>query len=499
MGVMRRLLLLPLLLAAAVSAQPAGVAALDAHLSATLAAWNAPGLAVSVVKDGEVIFIKGFGVRKLGGGPVTPETKYAIASTTKAFTTTAMAILADDGKMSWDDPVRKHLPTFRLSDPLADQHVTLRDLVSHRTGISRNDQLWLSTVLGREELMARIAFLPLARPFRALYQYQNILYMAAGEAVGKASGGTWEDFVHKRILAPLGMNGTDFSARDAYKAADLAMPYAKRDGQVREQEWRTYDNIGGAGAMNSTLADMTLWLRMQLAGGIFKDQRIVSAKNLRETHTPQMIMPLDEEWREANPESNMAAYGLGWIVQDYRGRHMVSHGGSLHGFRSIVAMLPNEGIGLVAWTNLGDSLLPPAIRNAVFDRLLGLPERDWNALFLALSAKREGVLAEARAKRAAERAKESRPSLPLAGYAGDYENPAYGTARVFLAGDSLALTWNRVAASLNHWHYDTFRSAEDRLGDDALATFVLGPEGKPVELRFLGQSFRRVEKREDAK
>jgi CubicO group peptidase (beta-lactamase class C family) len=496
---MRLLPLLLALLAPALCSQPAGLATLDAHLAATLKSWNAPGLAVAVVKDGQVVYMKGFGLRKLGGGVVTPETKYAIASTTKAFTTAAMAILADEGRMSWDDPVRKHLPGFRMSDPLADQYVTLRDIVSHRTGLSRHDQLWISTVLSREELMARVAFLPLTKPFRAQYQYQNIMFMTAGEAVGRASGGTWEEFVQKRILDPLGMTNTDFSARDAFKSANLAMPYMKRDGMLREQEWRAYDNVGGAGAMNSTLADMTRWLQMQLAGGVFEGKRIVSEKNLRETHTPQMVVPPDQEWRESNPESNMASYGLGWMIQDYRGRHMVSHSGSLHGFRSAVAMLPNERLGLVAWTNLGDSLLPVAIRNAVFDRMLGLPERDWNALFLALSAKREGDLAARRAKREAARAKGTKPSLPLSEYAGDYQNAAYGAARVFLAGDSLALSWNRVAATLNHWHYDTFRSAEDRLGDDDLATFVLGAEGKPVELRFLGQVFRRVEKREEAK
>jgi CubicO group peptidase (beta-lactamase class C family) len=491
--------LLPLLLCASALLAQSPDAALDGHLAATLKAWNAPGLAVSVVKDGEVVYMKGFGLRKIGGEPVTPDTKYAIASTTKAFTTTAMAILADEGRMNWDDPVRRHLPSFRLSDPLADQFVTLRDLVSHRTGLSRNDQLWLSTVLTRDELLARVAFLPLAKPFRAQYQYQNIMFMAAGEAVGRASGGTWEEFVRKRILEPLGMSATDFSARDAYRSANLAMPYTKREGRLVEQEWRTYDNIGGAGAMNSTLADMTRWLRMQLAGGVFEGRRIVSARNLRETHTPQMVMVLDDEWRESNPESNMAAYGLGWIVQDYRGRHMISHGGSLHGFRSMVAMLPNDGVGVVVWTNLGDSLLPPAVRNAVFDRLLGLPERDWNALFLALSAKREGEQAAARAKREAARAKGTKPSLALPEYAGEYENAAYGTARVFMAGDALALSWNRVAATLNHWHYDTFRSSEDRLGEEDMATFVLGADGKVIELRFLGQVFRRVEKREEKK
>ena len=226
---------------------------LDRLIEANRKAWDVPGVAVAIVSGDDVVYIKGFGVKRAGSSaPVTPDTRFAICSTTKAFTTAAMGILVDDGKMNWDDPVRKHLPYFKLSDPLADANVTMRDLVSHRSGMSSHDWLWMNSTWSREEIIRRIGIVPLYRPFRAEFEYSNTMFLAAGEAVGFAAGKTWEEFVASRLLAPLGMNNTDFSVKDVMKSADHATPHLRREGINEAVKWYNLDKVAAAGGINSS-------------------------------------------------------------------------------------------------------------------------------------------------------------------------------------------------------------------------------------------------------
>ena len=488
---------LPLLLLTAVSlcAQSIDTAAIDAAIEKTRATFQAPGIAVGLVRGDEVIYLKGFGVKRLGGtGEVTPDTRFAIGSTTKAFTSTAVAMLIDEGKMQWDDHPAKHLPGFRLADPQANALVNMRDLLSHRTGLSRNDALWYATGWTRAEILGHIYEVPLTKPFRASWQYSNIMFLAAGEAVGRASGGTWEVFLGSRILNPLGMTNTGFNAVDAQRAADVASPHQTSKGFVRETPWRDISNIGSAGSMNSSVRDMARWLRLHIGGGVYDGQRLVSDRTLRETHSPQMVVRDETPWAELNPETNLRSYGMGWFVQDYRGRQLISHGGAIDGFRAQTGFLPKERLGFIILTNVDVTSVVESLRYALLDILLNVPEprRDWPALYKSVMDRQERDTNAKKAERLAKRLPGTRPSLALADYAGEYENPGYGVARIAALAGNLQLKWGTFTLSLDHWHYDMFQSKDDDSNQaNTPAQFSLNAEGKVESMRFLDQTFRR--------
>ncbi|MBL8174469.1 MAG: serine hydrolase [Bryobacterales bacterium] len=467
---------------------------LDRIIEDTRRAFDVPGIAVAVVHKDAVIYAKGHGVKSLATNqPVTTSTRFAIASTTKAITTAAMGILIDDGKMHWDDPVRKHIPGFRLSDALANQHVTLRDIVSHRTGLSRHDVLWYNSPWSRQEIIRKIGLVDLTKPFRSAYQYQNIMFLTAGEAVAAASRGTWEAFVESRILQPLGMRNTDFSANDIVKAPDYSEPYEKRGKNVTLVPRLNFDNIGPAGSINSSADDLSRWVRMQLNGGVFEGKRIINATTLRETHTAQTPIRLDDpNSRTVNIGTNMMAYGLGWTIQDYRGHHMVSHGGAIDGYRAQVVLLPNDGFGIVILANLGGNNMPECLRASIADHLLGLPAMDWIAKYLEAARNSEERANKQRAERDVKRQKDTKPSHPLTAYSGSFTNPAYGEARIALNNGALELQWSNWKVPLEHWHFDTFRATGPQGSlRDTLIQFRLKPAGEVESVHFLDQSFQR--------
>jgi CubicO group peptidase (beta-lactamase class C family) len=471
-------------------------AAIERMVESTRKSWEAPGLAVAIVHGDEVVFIKGFGVKKLGSDtPVTPDTRFAIGSTSKAFTTAGMGVLVDDGKMQWDDAVRKHVPFFRLSDPLADANVIMRDLVCHRTGLSRHDLLWYGSPWSGEEIIRRIGFVALTKPFRSAYQYQNIMFLTAGYAIGRISGTSWEEFTRARILTPLGMNNTDFSTKDVVQAPDYSSPHEKSAGKVKEVPWRTIDNVAPAGSINSSVGDLTRWVRMHLNGGTFEGTRILKTDTLREMHTPQMAMRLDDSnSRALNSETNMIAYGLGWTIQDYRGKHMVSHGGAIDGFRAQVTLLPQSKHGIVILSNLGRINMAEALRSQIADELLGLPSKDWNKLYQEVAARQEADSKRRREERESKRHKNTRPSRDPAAYAGVYENPGYGEASVSAIDGKLHLKWSNWNVPLEHFHFDTFQGRIEGPLENTMVEFRLDSHGEVSGLKFADQDFERKRK-----
>ncbi len=459
-------------------------------------AFGVPGAAVAVVRDGMVIYQAGHGVRELGKPEATTvHSTFQIASTTKAFTTAAMAMLVDEGKMSWDDPVRKHVDYFRLRDAQADALVTLRDLVSHRTGLPRHDVLWVRTGYDRENLIRRMAYAKPTEPIRTKYQYQNIMFTTAGEAVGKASGLGWDRFVQQRIFEPLGMKDSSTVYAEMIGKLDRAMPHLKRDEKAVAGQWGNYDNIGGAGCIASSVADMTEWLRLQMALGEYNGTRLVSAKNLQETHLPSMFNRLTEAQREMQPEFTQTTYGMGWSINHYRGEMLVMHAGVLSGFRALVTMAPGRKLGFVVLANLNGTQMPEALTNSLLDEYLELPKtRDWNAHMLTAVKKSEEKEALEKREKLAARKKDTRPSLDLASYVGTYEEPAYGEARVTLQEGKLRIEWARFSGALEHWHFDTFQAKGQSSLNDAMVTFTLNAEGKVEGLRLLDQDFVRKSK-----
>ncbi len=455
-------------------------------------AWQVPGAAVAIVKGDRVVHMKGYGVRELGSAEaVTPDTLFAIASNTKAFTSTAMAMLVDGGKMQWDDPVRKYLPYFHLADPLADANVTMRDIVSHRTGLSRNDILWIGSPWSREEIIRMIGWVPLSKPFRAAYQYQNIMFTAAGESVAAASGGTWEAFLQHQIFDVLGMKGADFRSVDAQRTPDYSAVHQLTKGKLQTGSWSNVDNIGGAGSINAGVRDLSQWVRLQVGRGSIGGKRVVSEANLMETRTPQTVIRMEAAARGLNPDTEQMSYGMGWTIFDYRGQSVVGHGGALRGFRSQVVLLPKKDIGFVILSNLGSTQMPEALRNSLIDLILDLPKKDWDGLMLAQVRKTETEEKEKELQREAKRHKDTRPSLALSSYAGAYKNAGYGIAEVIASTDGLILKWSNFAPKLVHFHFDTFDIKEAGPLANTPVQFVLGPGGDVASLKMLEQEFRK--------
>ena len=467
-------------------AQEVDERAIDAVMREALKAWQVPGAALAVVRDDKVIFMKGYGVKERGSEePVTPGTLFPIASCTKAFTTMAMAMLVDEGKMAWDDPVRKYVDYFHLADALADANVTLRDLVTHRTGVSGNDLLWYRSPWSRDEIIRRVGRVKLKHPFRSAFQYQSIMFTTAGVAVEKASGKNWEEFVRERIFTPLGIKGATFTSTDAQKAADHASPHRKdRHGEPEVIPRYPLTWPDPAGCIHAGARDLARWVRFQLGDGTFDGKRLVSAKNLAEMHSPQMVIPLAGAARDLNPDTHQMNYGLGWVLQDYRGEFLVSHAGAIDGFRAHLTLVPDRKLGLVLLNNLHMSQMNLAVSNQLVDLLLGLPKKDWNRFVAEQVRKSEEEAAARVQEKLARRHPNTKPSREAAAYTGTYEDAAYGTATVSLENGGLVWKWGNFTGRLEHFHFDTFTLANARIGYPQVV-FTLGRDGEVESMKFL--------------
>jgi CubicO group peptidase (beta-lactamase class C family) len=457
--------------------------------------WHLPGLAIAVVDRDHVLLLKGFGVKAAGAAdPITPDTLFQIGSTTKAFTTTLLAMLVDEQKLQWDDPVRKHLEYFHLSDPCADSMVTVRDIVSHHTGLAEYDELWDDAPWTREEVIRRVATLPLAHPFRTRYHYNNIMLMTAGEVAASAAGKSWETLVRERIFGPLAMSSTRLSDAEWNATTDRATGHKFRDdGSLIAQQLVGNELLGPAGTIKSTARDLSHWLQFQLGDGVYAGKRLVSAQSLTETKTPQTIIRLEGGARASNPESNLMAYGMAWNIQDYRGELLVSHGGALNGFRSRMELLPNRGIGVVLLTNAGRGQALMALRNSIADLLIsGRVTRDWNAYYQDLDARAKARSDAAAREAAAHPPAVTHPSHELAAYTGEYRGSAHGTMRVELENGALVLSWNRMRAPLLQQQYDVFRwtvGEPDNLSESV--QFGLDADGEVKTLTIFGEMLQR--------
>lgn len=497
--------LIPRLLAAAVlllpgaaRAQDPALAGLDAYIERAMRDWQVPGLAIAVVRNDSVIYERGFGVRQLGmPARVTEHTIFPIASTSKAFTVAALGVLVDEGRVRWDDRVTRHLPAFELRDPFVTRALTVRDLLVHRIGIPRSDNLWVVAPFDRAEILRRARHLPASDDFRAEYGYNNLMYILAGEVVGAAGGSTWDDFVAERIFRPLAMTRSTTRTAVANADTNVSWSHIRVDGRPVAVPRRNYDHIGGAGAIFSSAHDMAQWMRMHLAGGRYAGREILKPETVREMHTPQVVIRGDTVGERMFPTTHFRAYGLGWALQDYHGRKVVNHSGSINWHRTHVAMVPSERIGVVAIANLNTSNLQQALMYRVIDALLGLPERDWSAEYLALARRGDERAAVRAREEEASRLPNTQPSLALQQYAGTYANDVYGEVRVALEDGRLVLRYSDdYTADLGHWHHDTFAATWRRTGfGRSFATFALDSRGRPatLELEELG-TLRRVQR-----
>ncbi|HEX8355234.1 MAG TPA: serine hydrolase [Pyrinomonadaceae bacterium] len=467
---------------------------IDAYAAKAGQDWKVPGFSVAIVKDDRVVFVKGYGVRELGKPePVDGDTLFAVASNTKAFTAAALAALVDEGKLRWDDPVTKYLPWFQLYDPYVTREVTVRDLLSHRSGLATfgGDLLWYETTYPRDEIIRRVRHLKPTYGFRSRYGYQNIMFLAAGEIVPAVTGKSWDDYVREKFFAPLGMTRSNTTLKQLKASRNVATPHNETDGRVKVVRYSNVDSAGGAAAINSTAAEMAEWVRLQLGRGTYGGKKIFSAERSREMWTPQTVVSgVSESAEKFNPSVHFNLYGLGWFLSDYRGRKVVTHSGGLDGMTSRVAMLPEENLGVVVLTN-SETPLQSFLWYKVFDVFTGAPPRDWSADYLARArSAREREEAEAR-KAEAARVPGTKPSLPLASYAGTYGGVMYGDARVAEENGRLVVRLVPSPAyvgDLEHWHFDTFRikwrESVVYPYPRGWVTFVLDPQGKVGEMKI---------------
>lgn len=454
-----------LLAAASATASPAAdpLAGIDEQIERVMTQLEIPGAAVGVVVDGKVMLARGYGLREVGHeARVSADTVFSIASMTKSFTTAVMATLVDEGKLDWDTPVRQYLPGFEMYDPTVTQQLTPRDLLTHRTGMPRHDFLRFSTYLQPAELVARLRYLPPNRPFRDGYQYSNIMYATAGYLAGEVAGSTWNEAVRVRLFQPLGMLGSTTSVSESLQQPDHARPHLRAQGKVTTIPFYDHMKFGVApgGAIGSSANDLLKYLQMYLNEGRAGGRQIISAAQLRQLHKPVTI----------DGSSN---YALGWGVRQRHGEQIIQHGGSINGFTSFMAMVPQRKIGVVVLNNLQGSALPSVLTEYLVARLVSgadagalqvAPEREWPP------------------ETPPARVAGTRTTLALDAYAGEYFHPAYGAIRVERRGAALTLKFDAFELPLKHHHYDTFFSeGRDYLGT-GLYQFQMNTAGQIAQL-----------------
>jgi CubicO group peptidase (beta-lactamase class C family) len=479
---------------------PEALKGLDAYIGKGLTDWEIPGLAIAVVKGDEVVFLKGYGVREAGKAEkVDGQTLFGIGSATKSFTAAAVGLLVDEKKMAWDDPVTKHLPDFQLHDAGLTSQVTLRDLLSHRTGLPRANGTLLSGY-DRAETARRMRYLKPVAGLRSQFTYNNQMYLVAGLSLEAAAKTGWDSFIRDRLFAPLGMKASNTSVTALARASNVAQPHASIGGAVRRLPFNNNDSIAPAGAINSNAGEMANWVRLFLNRGAFGGKQLLSPQVVRALQSQQTVIQFGPLSERLFPSTHFQGYGLGWFVRDYRGRKVVEHGGNVDGMTAQVGMLPEENIGVVILSNMNGTPFPVALMYRVFDLFLGAADgqTDLSAEYLKLV--REGeAQARAQEREAGEkRAADTKPALPLRSYVGTYANELYGEASVTLADGKLYLRFNEEAqGALEHWEGETFRISwsnpffVEAVGKTPVSFLIDGGRAVGLKTQNLGD-YRRV-------
>lgn len=431
---------------------------LDAYVARAVQAWKLPGLSVAIVRNDSVLYTKGFGVLAAGSStPVNDQTLFEIGSSSKAFTATLVALLVSDGKMRYDDRVTDYLPALRLSDPIANAELTIRDAMTHRSGLSRGELVWLGSGVSRDEVLRRVRFLKPQSPFRSRYSYQNMMFLAAGEAAGRAGGSTWDDLVKQRIFTPLGMTST-VTTLAGLTNRNVSTPHGTAGDSAYTKPHANMDNIAPAGSIVSNANDMAQWLRFQLGDGVYGGKRLVSSAALRETHTPQILLGSGGRGGADSVRlSSFSTYGMGWMVEDYRHQLVWQHGGNTDGMTAAVGMLPEQRFGVVVLSNMASAPLPDLLMRYIFDRQLNAPMRDLSADALSRRIAQRRQADSAGIVQAGQRGAASEPPLPLAAYAGTYTDSLYGEATVSVEQGRLALRRGEWHGPLEYWNATNFR------------------------------------------
>jgi CubicO group peptidase (beta-lactamase class C family) len=476
------------------------LAGFDEWVTRQLKGLRVPGLAAAVVWQGEVVLARGYGLADTATqAPVTADTLFGIGSTTKAFTAFAIAQAVEDDLLDWDEPVRRWLPELQLEDDVAELELTLRDMCSHRSGLPRHDLLWYANPsLAREEFVARLAHLEPTAGFRERWQYNNLMFAAAGVALQRVTGGTWEERVRARILVPLGMTRTTFGLAETLAASDHAVPHDRVKGKDVVIPFRDITEIGPAGSIHSSANDMARWLAVLLGRGEAHDQRLLSVARFMELVTPVSVV---------GAPGSPTAYGLGWMLDAVEGHTRVHHGGGIDGFTTQVELYPDDRLGIFVVTNRA-SVLTSLAATQLAERFLELEVSDTAELAATQVDAAEEIGANMRKARESERIADAPHARPLAAYAASYRHPGYGDLEVTCSGTgesgALSARYGTLELPLEHWHFETFRCGESATASaaegllmqfrDDLAGFVdavevqLEASAKPIRFERLADT-----------
>ena len=457
----------------------------DEWVEASRQDWKIPGMAIGIVKDGEVVYAKGFGEKKLGGGEaVDANTIFSIASVSKNITAAALGILVDEGKIDWDDKVTKHIPWFKLKDPWVTNELTIRDALVHRVGSGRvlGNRLQFMTDSPRDTILYQMRYMDLEKPFRSDYVYNNVMYSLVGQIIEHVEGVTWDEFLQTRLFEPLGMTSATTSITAIKENDNQAYPHQEIEGEVVSIQRRNWDNAGPAGGVNASINDLNKWMLMQLGtSGEYNGKTIVSRKQMNEIHKPQMVRG------QGNAMGPQATYGFGWSITDHKGKRVITHGGATDGFNTAMYLMPELELGIIVVGNTFNRL-GNAVAYQVMDAYLGEHDVDWNEYYLTGYKKSYERAMAAREKIHEERVKKTKPSLSLDAYTGVYLSDGYGKVEVNKVGKDLVMRfWDTedLEATLEHWHFDTFRAVwKNPAQREEFMQFHLNKAGKVEALDF---------------
>ncbi len=454
----------------------------DAYMEKVLKDWNAPGVGVGVVVGDKLVFAKGYGYRDYGKKlPFTPATLCQIASNSKLFTAVAAGLLVDEGKFTWDEPVRKSVPSLQFYDDNLDDHVTLRDMLSHRTGITRHDFIWYQAPDTRKQLFEKIRFMEPKVPMRTQFLYNNMMYAAVGEMIELRSGKTWEDFVRERIFKPLDMGSTGYTVAELERSPDHGVGYTERRDSFELYPIPYYEDTAAmapCGAIVSNIDDMSHWLIALMNDGRYGGRQVLPPDVLKATLEPAIAMPNAQAESRGWWEMLNMAYGMGRWTTSYRGHLLSFHGGDLDGFHSQVSYMPQEKVGVIVFV-IGDhcASLYNIVSYNVYERLLGMDQTPWSDRLLKVRLKNKAAGKEARAKAGADQVKGTKPSHPLEAYVGTYEHPAYGLLKIGLKDGQLQFDFHAIRFPMTHCHYDRFDTPDDERYGKLSVNFQTNPQG----------------------
>jgi CubicO group peptidase (beta-lactamase class C family) len=454
----------------------------DSYMEQVLKEWNTPGIGVGIVVKDKLVFAKGYGYRdyeqKL---PLTPTTLFQIASNSKLFTAVAAGMLVEEGKLSWDKPVREAVPTIQFYNDQLNGNVTLRDMLSHRTGVTRHDLIWFKSPFTRTELFEKLKYLEPQEPIRTAYLYNNLMFSAVGQIIELKSGRRWEQFVRERILTPLDMGSTTYTISEMLKHPDHGVPFREKRDSFELYKIPYYEDTEGvapAGAVISNIDELSHWLIALMNDGKYNGKQVLPPNVLKATIQPAIGLPntLGEAlgyWELLNPD-----YGMGRSIASYRGRLITYHGGALPGFYSQISFMPNDNVGVIVFV-IGEHASPliNVVSYNVYERLLGMDQTPWSQRLLQLRLANKKAGTQARAKAGEDRVPNAKPSHPMASYAGEYENPAYGILKIGLKGDQLGFGFHEFQFPLSHFHYDRFDTPDDEQYGRFSVNFGTNPQG----------------------